>query len=523
MLSPIKNNHHMETELTIENTTKVQNDPWHDDALNRGELGNMLEKHILAQTGTSSENSLTIALDGQWGSGKTFFVNRWAKFLKEKDHGVVMFDAWSHDYASDPTISFMAEMRTQLSQLLKDDNSSTISKVSLTQKLESTTASLKKVAVPVGRLLAGGIMKKLLGTGLDELQDAFSPEDSEETGLPTQPSSYPDEVNKALDLYLDQLLQEHTQRKQSITQFRIELHNLVEALIEAEVIIGPLFVIIDELDRCRPDFAIRLLEGIKHIFNVKNVVFIFATNAKQLSAAMQAVYGPSFNGRDYLGRFFDLEVLLPKPTAYEFATLLDTKYPVLFSSQPSFGELRPLKSLGIPMPIVIWSMVSDALSLSLRQQEQARISYQISCQEWGASTRIPGLWLIFLSALHRSNPDAFLRLQDGLVDIHRFEDFRSALEAIHWNESQPLVYEGWHYDQNNAKLEPELTLSYLIFQYYRLSRLTIGEAYKMFENPKDNAEREVYRFIGGGNSTEAHPFYDAYQLISSAGAFSASR
>lgn len=71
----------------------------------------------------------------------------------------------------------------------------------------------------------------------------------------------------------------------------------------------PIFIFIDELDRCRPDYAISLLEIVKHIFDIKNFVFIIATNTDQLQHSIKNVYGNDFSANDYLGRFFIEDLL----------------------------------------------------------------------------------------------------------------------------------------------------------------------------------------------------------------------
>ena len=68
---------------------------------------------------------------------------------------------------------------------------------------------------------------------------------------------------------------------------------------------------IDELDRCRPSYAIELLESAKHIFSVDGVVFALSTNRQQLEASIKGVYGDSFSATDYLERFFDISFRLP--------------------------------------------------------------------------------------------------------------------------------------------------------------------------------------------------------------------
>lgn len=71
-----------------------------------------------------------------------------------------------------------------------------------------------------------------------------------------------------------------------------------------------LVFVIDELDRCRPDYALALLESIKHLFSADNVIFILVTNRKELGASLEGVYGSRFNGEQYLEKFIHLNIQL---------------------------------------------------------------------------------------------------------------------------------------------------------------------------------------------------------------------
>ena len=79
-------------------------------------------------------------------------------------------------------------------------------------------------------------------------------------------------------------------------------------------------IVIDELDRCRPDYAVRFLETIKHVFEVEHITFVIAANSGELGKAMSGVYGDEFDGAAYLERFFDIRLLLPEGTRDAFVT-----------------------------------------------------------------------------------------------------------------------------------------------------------------------------------------------------------
>lgn len=75
---------------------------------------------------------------------------------------------------------------------------------------------------------------------------------------------------------------------------------------------SPKIITIDELDRCRPDYAIQLLEIIKHIFDVKNIIFLFLINREQLESIVSTIYMNSNLSNKYFEKFYDVELNLPE-------------------------------------------------------------------------------------------------------------------------------------------------------------------------------------------------------------------
>ena len=80
----------------------------------------------------------------------------------------------------------------------------------------------------------------------------------------------------------------------------------------------PLVIVIDELDRCRPSYAVELLEAAKHIFAVDKIVFVLAVNRTELAHSVRALYGAKFDAIGYLNRFFDVDFQLPNPARTQF-------------------------------------------------------------------------------------------------------------------------------------------------------------------------------------------------------------
>ena len=105
--------------------------------------------------------------------------------------------------------------------------------------------------------------------------------------------------------------------KDSVEKFRAALEDMAETLSKASDN-RPLIVMIDELDRCRPSYAVELLEVAKHLFAVDRIVFVLAVNRSQLAHSIKAVYGSSFDAVGYLRRFFDVDFRLPSPVRDQF-------------------------------------------------------------------------------------------------------------------------------------------------------------------------------------------------------------
>ena len=79
---------------------------------------------------------------------------------------------------------------------------------------------------------------------------------------------------------------------------------------------------VDELDRCRPTYAVELLERIKHLFEVDNIVFVLALSTGQLESSIRSLYGDGLDAPGYLRRFIDLEYPLREPAADVYSRTL---------------------------------------------------------------------------------------------------------------------------------------------------------------------------------------------------------
>ena len=255
-----------------------EDDPFKNDKLNRLHTKEVL-RNIVDIYG---ESGCVLALNGEWGSGKTTFVNMWKQFMTKEGYQTLYFNAWTSDYIEDPLIAMMSELK----------------------EISPENKTFNKLTTYIGRVMlssAKGVVKKL--TGIDG-------EIFENTA---------DEITKIGQEYL----KDFDEQKKELTDFKKNLSHFIAEKCENH----PLVFIIDELDRCNPHYAVSVLERIKHLFDIPNIIFILAINKVELSNAIQGYYGSDrINTDEYLRRFIDIEYTLPQPNIEEFCNYLYSQF-----------------------------------------------------------------------------------------------------------------------------------------------------------------------------------------------------
>lgn len=260
-----------------------ENNPFEYDLLGRKE-----KIEVLTRLVSNIEGPCAMAVDAAWGAGKTTFLKMWAQHLRNEGFPVVEFNAWETDFTGDPFVALSSEITEGLAEW---DSPTVADKIKETK--ETAQKVLRWVAPGAIRLASGFI--PIVGT----------------------------ELGKTAGDYAEELLTDYPEARQSVKEFKSELEKLAVVLWESGEH-KPLVVFIDELDRCRPSYAIELLETGKHIFGVDHIVFIMAVNRAELSKSVKALYGDEFDAEGYLKRFFDIDFVLPAPNREQFINgLLD--------------------------------------------------------------------------------------------------------------------------------------------------------------------------------------------------------
>lgn len=288
---------------------------WDGDAFDRAPFGERVAK-VVAKIQTPR----TIALNGGFGTGKTWFLDRVAKRLEQDGHHVVIFNAWRQDIQQQPLEALTQCLMDHLPS--EDEANQTVK--DLKEKMAALLSVLQRPALRlVGNILTSGVANELVGTAVESL----APEKADET-----PREAADNFREALEKYA------------------------------AEARSKRLIFLIDELDRCRPDFALSVLEKAKHVFDAVGVVFLFATHKHQLEKTAEKVYGDIGDGDHYLQRFFNVTISLPSAIlSKEFVESCFYKAGLSRPNLPALGQ-EDFDDL-----VQTLTVTATALGLSLRE------------------------------------------------------------------------------------------------------------------------------------------------------------
>lgn len=279
------------------------------DIFKRHELGDGLTNLI-----TSVTDPMVIAVDAEWGRGKTVFLKMWAGELRKRGIPVIYFDAFAHDHIDDAFLSLASEV-IALAQEKKAD------KEPLSNFTAKTLNASKVLAGGAARLAAKAVVRGVTAGTLSaaDVEEEIS-------------DSVVQDASNFADKEIASLLQTAQKRKDTLEMFRKALSELPSLLadeiqnpqkdeIDSEEItskqqLKPLVFIIDEFDRCTPPFALSLLERIKHFFSVPNVQFVLGVHLDQLANSVKASYGSEIDAHAYLQKFIHIPVPLMDTPKY---------------------------------------------------------------------------------------------------------------------------------------------------------------------------------------------------------------
>lgn len=262
------------------------------DKLERGEFIEFVKGLIINSEQYKRDNesdSYVIALDSAWGTGKSYFIDLLTQSVTDDALRIVKYNAWKNDYCENAFEPLIYDILTS------DCLSFSMEDVADAENVQKMISHIGKIGLAMGKQLLFNAAKDKLGI---DIKEAFA--EAKDTDNPL----------KSFLLRQSQELAEINNEREAFEKFKQYLTEGTSYLKDNN---QKLVVVIDELDRCKPTFAIQTLEVVKHLFDIENVVFLFAVDIQQLSHSISSVYGQGFDSVGYLCRFFDYIAKMPEP------------------------------------------------------------------------------------------------------------------------------------------------------------------------------------------------------------------
>ena len=270
-----------ELELTEENIEKT---------IRENHLDNNKKLYDLSRLINEIDTNMTICIDGDWGCGKTFFVNQF-KYIIEKaeeceklnlsndifqilkqikeNNVLVYYDAWKNDHHPDAFQSIIYNILNEF------------------PKYKDIVTDFKEV-----KNMFWNIGKNILNTITDGI---ISPDIIDFDKI----STYEDLADNIV----------------TVEEKAIKFKALLKKILGDKRMI----LIVDELDRCNPMFATKMLETLKHFYDISNITIIIVANNKELSHTIKKQYGNEFDAYSYLNKFYDFIMTLDSSNNVEYA------------------------------------------------------------------------------------------------------------------------------------------------------------------------------------------------------------
>ena len=352
---------------------QVDIDTWSGDALGRSSMAEKLTNVV-----EHERSGTVISLNGDWGTGKTFFLTRWQKHLEREGFRSLYLNAWQDEFCDEPFVSILSH----LNAFSKDGTLASIG-----QKYQTYLSSFLLHNLEL-------LVKNKIGVSLKI------------------------ETEQQVQLYEERIALKK-RLKEELGKIANKIHDDTKR---------PLVFIVDELDRCRPTYSVDFLEKIVHIFQVPNIVFVLGINKDELLKSLQSTYG-NIKSEVYLRRFFQKEYIMPlsDPTTFCNHLVVST------GLRGEFDRYGQKQRHNLDDFITSFSAISRKFNLSLRDIEYCFRSIEFIARNLKENSAIHPCFLAVLIPLSLVNNSLYMRLVEGEpigAEVATFlDDFREDTES----------------------------------------------------------------------------------------------
>lgn len=374
------------------------NNPYGNCQLNRKEYGDIL-KNIISH----SDEGFVLAINNKWGTGKSTFLNMWKADLELNKEPVLYFNAWENDFEDNAQTALLGELKSL-------ETNETEEKF---KKILSYATKLGKGIIPS---LTKAIVSKYIET--EEIVDLLSKVSEE-----------------ASDIFEGEISQ-YLNKKESIHKFKDSLSQYIEDSFKDQKLI----FIIDELDRCRPNYAVSILEQLKHFFSVNNIVFVLSIDKIQLGNAIKGVYGSEqLDSNDYLRRFIDIEYSIPDPSENQFFEYLYNyfEFDTFFrnADRTRFSDFRYDKDNFITTAKLLF----DQKNIALRLQEKILSHSRLAINSFNFNSYVTPHFFLLLSYIKVVDNDFYEQIKSGNLEILELQKKYKSLLSSNLDEDQERI------------------------------------------------------------------------------------
>ncbi|MCF2554392.1 KAP family P-loop NTPase fold protein [Faecalicatena contorta] len=227
---------------------------------------------------STEKKGCCFSIDGKWGTGKTYVLDMLEERLKEiqsevtsdNQYFVFHYNSWKYDYYEEPLVAIVAAMQDEIEDEKSIWNREVDGK--LQAGIEVAKTEVKK--------MVGKLAEKHIGVNIVKVVD----------GIRDANSAIIEEKVEYDNYY-------------GFKKAMIAVRESMNKIAKEKTVI----LVVDELDRCMPEYAIKVLERLHHIFeNIENIVVIIAVDSEQLESSIRTIYGEKTKSKDYMKKIIDI-------------------------------------------------------------------------------------------------------------------------------------------------------------------------------------------------------------------------
>ena len=366
-------------------------------------------------------------LHGRWGVGKSTFARRWKKKLEQEGFGTIYLDAFAYDYMGEPFDALLAAV---------------LEKTEAREVQPSRRFQIfKERAAAVSRALAATGVKAGVRVATLNLIDI-----ADIAALSAAATELSGDFADVADGAARKLLERRAADAAAFEAFRSALDQIHvasggEAAGEGS---GKTIFIVDELDRCRPDFALGLIESLKHFFQTEGLHFVLVTNKDYLSKSVDARYGLKDKSDEYLQKFYDFVINFEQKGDYDrqnasaaYARKLIERMLSGVKNDIRFNMATNLAAYAIAFDLTLRQVEHIATNLSLAY---------LSLDERRFSPAYLILHLAFLKTLHANE---YTKIKNGTLEFSPIKEIiRSGRWPDNFNVERLIAVLQFHLDEN---------------------------------------------------------------------------